>query len=363
MLRAILLILSAWLMLGLAPAPKARPAVPPPGDCRDDRGVDRCKAEQQRRVRELFGVKPIEAHRDAGDQVRRAFYVDGYGRDVVAITFIRPKGGDPSLWVHFPREDDVKRSEPLRAAVPLEVWESVLRRSDLFDRPLASPPTARSGGDSKEKEILVCLHSWVYTVEATDPAQGEYQPATLRSKVEDACDDGPAEAYATELTIAAVPLLPPCARLDRARHRNEATLLSACRLLRGDRLAAAEVMNRLDELRNVEGPEDLALARGLFTGDAQIDWAGELHNVRGGAAATWAKKIAEGGRTVLYYDSFEGESADRVRFVGLFSRSIEGEDKYRQARVEQIWIREDGDLRIGRAIVGPFEPERAGGGD
>lgn len=361
MLRAILLTLSAWLILGLAPPPKARPAVPPPGDCRDDKGVDRCKAEQQRRVRDLFGVEAIEAHRDAGDQVRRAFYVDGYGRDVVAITFIRPKGGDPSLWVHFPREDDVKRSEPLRAAVPLDVWESVLRRSDLFDRRLESPPTARSGGDSDE--ILLCLHSWVYTVEATDPAQGKYRPATLRSRVEDACDDGPAEAYATELTIAAVPLLPPCARLDRGRHRNAATLLSACRLLRGDRLAAAEVMNRLDELRNVEGPEDAALARGLFASGAQIDWAGELH--KEGGASTWAKKIAEGGRTVLYYDAFEGESADRVRFVGLFSRSIEGEDKYRQARVEQIWTREDGHFRIERATVGPFEPEPApaAGGD
>jgi hypothetical protein len=360
MLRVTLLTLSAWLMLGLAPVPKPRPAIPPPGDCRDDRGVDRCKVEQQRRVRDLFGVKPIEAHRNSGDQIRRAFYVDGYGRDVVAITFIRPKGSDPALWVHFPSEANGKRSEPLRAAVPLDVWEGVLRRSDLFDRQLASPPTARSRSGSDE--ILLCLHSWVYTVEATDPAQGEYRPATLRRKTEDACDDGPAEAYAAELTIAAVPLLPHCARLDRARHRNEAAQLSACRLLRGDRLAAAEVMNRLDELRNIEGPEDLALARGLFSDEAQIDWAGELYNSRGGAAAVWAKKLAEGGRTNLYYEAFEGESAERVRFVGLFSRAAEGEDKYRQARVEQIWTREDGDFRIERVTVGAFEPERASGG-
>ena len=358
-LRSILLTMSVWLILGFAPAQKAAApkGYPPAGDCHDDRMIDRCKPEQQRRVRELFGVKPIEAHRDSGDQVRRAFYVDGYGRDVVAITFIRPKGGDPSLWVHFPRETDLKRSEPLRAAVPLDVWEGVLRRSGQFDRQLALPPTAPSA----KGDILICLHSWVYTVEAADPAGGKYQPATLRRKVEDACDDGPAEAYASELAIAAVPLLPPCARLDRSRHRNEASLLSACRLLRGDRLAAAEVMNRLDELRNVDGPEDLTVARGLFANQARIEWAGDPE--AGSGAGAWVKKVAEGGPTTLYFESIEGETADRVRFIGTFIRAIEGEDKYRQARVEQIWVREDDQFRIERATIGPFEPEpsRAGG--
>lgn len=359
MVRAALLAISAWLILGFAPAKSPKPAKgqPPAADCHDDDLVDRCSPEQQRRVRELFGVKPIEAHRDAGDQVRRAFYVDGYGNDVVAIAFIRPKGGDPTLWVHFPSEPDGKRPEPLRAPVTQEVWDGVLDRSRNFDRPLAAPaPEPDAPG---MQTISLCIHSWVYTVEATDPAEGEYSPATLRRRTEDACDDGLAEPYATELQRAAVPLLPPCARLDRSLHRNEATLLSACRLLRGDRLAAAEVMNQLDRLRRAEGPEEVALIAGLFAYDARIDWAGEILDAKGGAAAAWARKLAEGGRTVLYYDVIEGESADRVRFVGLLSRSVDGEDRYRLARVEQIWVREGRDFEIERATVGPFEPEPA----
>ena len=349
----------APLLLLAAPA-KTPPAErhPPLGDCRDDDGVDRCSADQQRRVRELFGVKPIEAHRDAGDQVRRAFYVDGYGNDVVAIMFIRPKGGDPSLWIHFPKASDGTRSEPLQAPVPAEVWDGVIRRSSHFDKPLHPLPEARSDSG----EITLCIHSWVYTVEATDPAAGEYRPATLRRKTEDACDDGLAEVYAGELQRAAVALLPPCDRLDRSQHRNEATLLSTCRLLRGDRLAAAEVMNQLEEFRYVEGPEEAVLLRGLFAYDARIDWAGEALDTANKPAETWAKKMAEGGRTSLYYDYIEGESANRVRFVGLLSRSIEGEARYLQARVEQIWVRDGRNFHIERATVGPFEPEpsRAG---
>ena len=347
-----------WLAaLLLVQAPEAKPTVqrhPPQGDCRDDRGVDRCSAEQQRRVRDLFGVQPIEAHRDAGDQVRRAFYVDGYGTDVVAIAFVRPKGGEPSLWVHFPKGDEGKRHEPLSAPVPQDVWDGVIQRSSHFDRQLLPlrDEVAESG------EMTLCMHSWVFTVEATDPAEGEYRPATLRRKTEDACDDGLVEAYAQELYRAAVPLLAPCARLDRSLHRNEATLLSACRLLRGDRLAAAEVMNLLDRL-DIEGPEDSARLNGLFAYDARIDWAGEPLGTSGDAAKAWAKKVSEGGSTRLYWDHVEGETSDRVRFVGLLSRSVEGEAIYRNARVELIWTRDGRSFQIERGTVGPFEPESA----
>ena len=348
----------ATLLLLSAPgeAPKAE-QFPPPGDCRDDDGVDRCSAEQQGRVRELFAVAPIETHRDAGDQVRRAFYVDGYGNDIVAIAFIRPKGGDPMLRVHFPRAPDGTRTEPQQAPVPPDVWEDLIRRSGHFDEPLRRLAEAPSASG----EMTLCIHGWVFTVEATDPAEGEYRPATLRRKTEGGCDDGLVEAYAVELQRAAVPLLPHCARLDRSRHRNEATLLSACRLLRGDRLAAAEVMNRLDAFRSVEAAEDWPLLRGLFAHDARIDWAGETLAAAGGSAEAWARKMSEGGPTSLYWDHVEGESAERVRFVGQLSRSIEGEERYRLARVEQIWVREGRDFQIERATVGNFEPEPPSG--
>lgn len=359
MLKPVLLAVSAFLVCGFAPAKAPREySYPPAGDCHDDDMVDRCSAEQQRRVRELFGVKTIEAHRDAGDQVRRAFYVDGYGRDLIAIVFIRPKGGDAALWVHFPKDRAGNGSEPLRSSVPARLWEEIVERSAHFDRTLAPAPKVKRDPDGGQ-EITMCLHSWVYTIEASDLADAENRPATVRRKTEDACDNGLGQAYANELQKAAVPLLPHCDRLDRSQHRNEATLLSDCRLLRGDRLAAAEVMNRIHLLRSVDGPADAVLIRGLFDSGARIMWAGEtVADPRGGADG-WAKKIGEGqGRTTLYYDHIEGESAGRVRFVGSLSRLNADGEGYQTAPVEQIWIRRFGDFVIQSVTVGAFEPTR-----
>ena len=353
--RAILLTAFAWLILGLAPASKPRPSYPPPGDCMDDRGVDRCKPEQQRRVREMFGVKPIEAHRDSGDQVRRAFYVDGYGHDVVAIAFVRPKGGDPSLWIHFPREPEGKPAEPLRAPVPLEVWENVVERSVHFDRQLV--PLPDEVGTASSEEITLCLHGWVYTIEATDPARGEHQPATLRRRTEDACDNGLTETYAQELERAAVPLLAPCARLDPRQHRNGATLLSACRLLSGDRLAAAEVLNRSHPFfRDADDAAELAR---LFEYDATVDWNGERNEGRNSAARFWAAKVQGSGGSRFYYDGVDGKGGGEVLVKGRLFRPVEVPDGAPSldevARVEQLWSEREGAFAVRSVTVGPFE--------
>ena len=346
----------AAVLLVAAPVEEKPSSVfPPRGDCRDDRLVDRCAPEQQGRVRELFGVKPIEEHRKAGDQVRRAFYVDGYGRDVVAIEFIRPKGADPLLRVHFPAREGQARTPPMSAAVDAERWSALLRRSEHFDRePQARP--RKPGEKDEDEEIVLCLHSWVYTVEATDPARGEDEAPPVRRRTEDACDNGLAEAFATELGATAVPLLPPCALLDRERHRNDMSLLASCGLLKGDRLAAAGVMNRVDALRHSDEEEDLALLRPLFGYRAGVDWAGEA-NEGADAAAFWLRKTREADAD-FYFDEIVGETADRVRVLGALYRSVgEGEaERQELAKVELVWEQEGNRYQIERARVGPFEP-------
>ncbi|HEX8256204.1 MAG TPA: hypothetical protein VF589_01115 [Allosphingosinicella sp.] len=353
--------LAAMPLLLLAPigADAAAPKegrFPPLGDCRDDRGVDRCDPAQHRRVLALYGVQPIEAHLAAGDIVRRAFFVDGYGSDRVAISFVRAKGRDPALWVHVPSGKEQGRA-PMQAPVPGPVWDDLIRRSAHFDRTLAPPKPGPDG----EEEVL-CIHSWVYTLEATElPDELAGQPGRVRRKTEDACDDGLAEAYALELARAAVPLLPACALIDPRQQRGLPGVLSACFLLTGDRLAAAEVLNRLNLIQAAENESDAARAEQVFGPEAQLDWQGSRSADRAQAAKLWLAKLAEGGGAQLFYDKVEGLSPDRVRFVGFLSRyagEANGESVNQFASVEQIWTREGGDFFIERAIVGPWERER-----
>lgn len=329
------------LALSLLQAPAAAQPVPDM-NCTDDRGVNRCNADQQRRTRALFGVRTIEELRDAGDQVRRVFYVDGYGRDVVLISFIRAPGREPMAYVQFPRREGQPPIPALEASVPEGVWDDILRRSALFDRnfavPPPAPPTAGEG-----QLISMCLHSWVYTIEANDPQRRTGDPASLRRKTEDACEDGPGEAFAWEVQTATLALFPACAALDSNLHRNPASQLQACSLLSGDRLAAAAVMNRLDRFRRADRPGDSQLLAGIFAFQGvSIDWQGMQLSRPTQPQDFWLSHMTADGAQGLYYDSIEGLSADRVRFRGSLHRSTEGpagtNPTYSYAPVEMIWV-------------------------
>ena len=307
----------------------------PDRNCRDDRGSDRCAEAVQRRTRELYGVSSIEEHRAAGDQVRRIFYVDGYGRDVVLIAFVRAPGRDPALWVHYPRREGEARPEPLQAPVPHSVWSDVLIRSSYFDRRLVPLPPEANG-------IRICMHSWVYTAEATDPARSQLEPATIRRTTQDTCGDGLAHAYAFELQREALALIPHCARLDPQQHRNPASQLAVCRMLSGDRIAAADVLNRLGALRRIDGSSNSAPVAGTFGYDAVIDWNGERNEGPNSAASFWVRKIGEAHVPNFYPESVEGLSGTRVRVRGRLHRSVEAGREQNStanvARVEMIWV-------------------------
>jgi hypothetical protein len=345
--------------------PEAAGERPQARDCSDDRGVNRCAADQQRRVRALFGVRPIEEHRDAGDQVRRAFYVDGYGRDVVAIEFIRAKGADPMLRVHFPTWPGEARVAPLTAPVDEQNWTALLRRSEHFDRSLmpveeASKPNRRKRKGKEEVDeqevITLCLHSWVFTAEASDGADGAGRATAVRSRTEDACDDGLTGAFAAEVEALAVSLLPPCAMLDPRQHRNDASRLSACRLLRGDRMAAARVFNTWDPFRWIDDAEDLGQLRSLFHNRAEIVWTGEANGSEK-AAEFWLRKRKEAKAQAFFIDAVVGETLRRVRLTGTLQRFVEDakDGHWEASPVEMIWIEEGDGYEVERATVGAFE--------
>ena len=191
--------------LGILTLPIASPAQSQPGqDCRNDQNSNPCVEARLRRVRELYGVRSIEEHRAAGDQVRRVFYAGHSGYDLLLIAFVRPRGGDPIVSVHFPRRRGDGRAEPpLHAALPWTVWQNVLSRSVNFDRePGPPPPRAESRS--------VCLDGGTYLVETTDPIGSRGEPPTLRRAIEGDCEPGPARHYAMEIRtgcVAAFPLL------------------------------------------------------------------------------------------------------------------------------------------------------------
>jgi len=343
---------SAFLLFAVAAA--APPKVP--DDCRDDRGSDRCAAAEQARMRALYGLSTIEEHERAGDQVRRGMYVDGYGRDVIAISFARASGREPTVTVYFPRREGQDPVAPLTAPVPYKAWTSVLEHSRNCDRSFL-PRKEKPG------EIKICVHAWNYVVEANDPARANYDAASLRRKAEDACSEGPAQDFAIEAERTALSLFPHCDRLDPEQHRNPASQLAACAILHGDRMAAAEVMNRADVLRYIDGADYHRLGD-IFAVRTMVDFQGQqikLDMLRG--PEIWASKLADKGSVHLFIDSITGLSADKARLIGKYSRSIEGpvqgQMEYYLAPVELDWTFTSlQEWQVDRATVGAWVRDR-----
>ncbi|HEX8572945.1 MAG TPA: hypothetical protein VF759_09350 [Allosphingosinicella sp.] len=349
MLSALLPATAAIAILAFAPAPEGPRPAP---DCRDDRGVDRCAAGQQRRVRELYRLKSIEEHQAAGDQVRRVFYVDGYGRDLIAIAFVRSPGQDPAAWVHFPAAPRPAPAPPMQSLAPKAVWEEMLDRSWLFDRRLVA---------EKPEGPVICMHAWVYTIEATDPAgpAGYEKSEPPRRKTGDACSDELAQDYGDEVAKAALPLFPACAALDPEQHCNAASQLAACAILRGDRMAAAEVLNRAGAFRRAREAGESVLLRGLFASRATVDWNGSVGRDALRLHDFWLARLEEAGRPAFYVESVEGLSSQRVRLIGTLTRTEErpAGERTLTARVEQIWhFTPAREYQVESVKVGPFEP-------
>jgi hypothetical protein len=330
------------LLLMLGPSPRTAHAQTLQ-DCRNDRNNTRCVEMRLRRILEPYDVRPIEAHRATGDQVRRVFYVDSFGRALLLISFVRARGGIPTVWVNYPRRENRPTPAPLTAGVPWVVWQDVLSRSTYFDRGPAPLPSAG--------EPSICLDGWTYLVEATDPA-----PEGRRA-VENACEFGPAARYAAEVERAALPLFPHCARLASRQYPLPSLQLLGCRLLRGDRIVAAEVMNLTTAFQTISGQGDAGRLAGVLTARTRIDWNGERNEPPASAATFWAMRATPAiGVTNLSIESIEGEAPGRVRLTGTLLRPINGV-AMETARVEQLWVREPGGaFRVESATVGPWEP-------
>lgn len=307
-------------------------------DCHDDNMRDRCDPESQRQVRALYNARPIEEMAVGGVQVRRAFYVDGYGQDMPLVSFERAPGADPRVVVYVPKleEDGSRRVLELAAPVPLVVWNEVIAGTQHFDRAL-TPLRPQLPDDA----IVMCLHSWVVTMEASDPRRER----PVRRRTEDSCNDGLTVDAAFDLARQAYALLPACNALRLDQYRNEVSLFWACAVLEGDRLAAAEALNQATALNNAREQSP-----GLIHDMAQLNWAGEP-SVRGHAVrAAWARLM---DNEYVHFERIVGEDANQARLLGYIDDwDHSARPRYRFARVEQVWVRENGfDFRMKEATV------------
>lgn len=309
-------------------------------DCHDDNMRDRCDAEVQRQVRALYNARPIEELAASDMQVRRAFYVDGYGQDMPMVSFERALGADPRVVVYVPMRSEGESPHVLEltAPVPLGVWNEVIAGTQHFDRSLM-PLAAQTIDD---EEITICLHSWVVTVEAADPRAER----PVRRRTEDACNDGLAIDAAFDLARRAHALLPACNALRLDQYRNEVSLFWACAVLEGDRIAAAEALNHATAL-NSAGRDTVG---GLIHDAALLSWSGEP-DVRG--ADVWDAWPRQIGDQFVRFERAVGEGANHARVFGRIDAwDYSAPARYRFARVEQVWVRENGfDFRMKQATV------------
>ena len=321
--------------------------------CTDDRGKERCTADARAAQRALYDLPPIETYAAEGALVRRAFIVDGYGRDQVAISVERTPGKDPLVRVRARRPGAAARGfAEMTAPVPGRVWDELVEAGERFDRDLAP----KAEGD----DVAICLHGWLTTVEVSD-AGGK-----VRARTHDACDEGLAWDYAFLLSRRAVELLAPCQALDPRHYRNAPMVLVACSTLEGDRIAAAAVLNAYNEA-GFDSPSDArhaALAEGAFRSEARVSLGSDAAVVGWEKARTaWFAHIARHEDFELRVEKVVGESATRAVVIGRASAkaSRSGPDeapRYMSADFRMTWVMDETAGEVQEITIGEFRPAK-----
>ena len=151
----------------------------------------------------------------------------------------------------------------------------------------------------------------------------------------------------------ALSLLSYCRGLDLAHNGVAVLVLEMCGKLRGDRNAAAAVMNRMqafDRATRQKTPDDLRL---FMAPNAVIDWNGERRGERTGedsAGRVWLARLAE-SNGYLRIDRVEAESVDRARVDGVVARAR------RDSGDPEAWVDEEARVEIiwGPSCCGPIE--------
>ena len=317
--------------------------------CADDSGVNRCDADQRQRMFERYSLPSLALAMGDNQTIIRIFYIDGYGRDLVAITFVRDGNGTDRTSIAYPSDGAGALNEALNAPFPAAAWSDLRQRAEpLFANPETSERKA-------SEPPSICLHGWMFDLESADRARSD-NSVHARKRIVHACDDQMVPRFALDAAAVALEQFPACAALDPAQYRHAPSRLSACRLLNGNQLEAASVMNRGSKFRMIKDGADAVKLADMFTSDANILWNGRS-SANENAASFWARHAGgPRGWTNLNVKSITGVEKGEVTLTGMLSRSIDTDrgaaTGSETADVEQIWIRgQDGKFRVRHAEV------------
>lgn len=325
------LVLSA--VLSGQTAPTADP------DCLDDNLTDRCATENRAEVLAKLGMASIEDEAQAGAEVVRILYVDGYGNDLPALSFERRAGDGPVVRVYG--------AEGRTLSVPISTtdWSSVLTRARFSDRTLVDLPAEPMQPDAMPG---ICLHSWVVSVEMSNIPTGRSPMPSTRQRTEDSCSAGLTTAFAFEAAEIARKTLAPCTGLDIERQRNAVTLIATCLSLGGDRLAASAVLERAGAGSPRYGldQQDANTWRAYLgtNGSPRLKWGDQTIVTQRGSNNLVAQFVVEqvrGSRRLTFAPQrFHGLSSRAVEVEGVVTRSVGDSDPLTvtQANYRQTWI-------------------------
>lgn len=211
-----------------------------------------------------MGVKTIEAEAADGVEVYRVRFIDGYGRDLPVVAFVRRPGESPSVEVSASAE------QKLVSPVSDEVWRKVRSESRYVDRELVPLKGAEEG---------ICLHSWVAGVEMANTQVDIPNGGRVRKIGQSTCNGGMAIDYGFKLVSWARSALPPCDMVEADKAGGDIGALTECLRFKGDRAAAASLYNARHPGIPLTSSErgDAAQWRAVLgvNGPARLSWDGQ----------------------------------------------------------------------------------------
>lgn len=316
--------------------------------CRDDRGRDFCDEAVQQEVLGKFNAKHLRAFVSARSKIRRTLIVDGYGRDLALIEFIREEGRDPYFKVSAYGNWSASPAH-FEAIISESEWNEAVSQSNQIHLKLVKRD-AEQKSQASSIPPPPCLHSWLYWSEA-------YGEGETRSIVQDACEQSTSHKFAWWAAEFALEKMPFCEELNRREQRTLAHVIKSCLSLSGDRAAAASyVAYRSSSDR--WGPASPLSYR--FYSNGKLTMGGR--RLEGsGAQAAWDAMGGEGQSISVSLDRIHATRSTAVELSGRVLRYDEdgpAKGSYEAAPMEAIWSRRAGDRywKIVGVTVGEFAP-------